>query len=656
MNIIIVSLMFLNSSSLPLLLALSSFWGFIFTVKRFTKLQTGFIPLFVLSSLATLGYFACFFTIFKGFNLFLMLFGNSLLLLEVFFLGKDLIKKKLTLRSYLLAQKTVFFFIFCSVALFFYINNASLYGWDEFFWGQFSKFIHQYGHFWQLGDAVLSSHSVYPPMVAISQNLFMPFGTFNEEAMFFANLLPITFVFTYLFDSITRSGITKRNILILGIIFSLIYWDYFYFCFTNFNYNFASVDHAMAMIFTITILFVYEKRKDGKQLFFLLPILFFLTLYKTTGLLLAGTSVVIFQLPKIISLLNKRKSTSTKHVFLLVLAFLLTTFIAYMSWNTYTQVTKLTNTRTTQRSISTFNKTELENIYYSQVATNFLDALTNKSLNFGVGIVEKVPQLSSLAFWFIFILVYQAIILAFEKRNAKKQQKTIFFLVMDSCFILWILFHLYIWLFVFSEYEGLLLASYERYLNTFLVSIFILTSYLLSKEALKNSKALTFLIALAIFLNLSFCITKKSIFIGPRFFADHSRVYQTSLSSKVQEKIKGEKAKVWYINQNSIGYEAMIFRYEMSPKYYVQVWNWSLGSKYYPEDVWSTDLSIVEFQDLLLGNSDNPKIPYSFIVLGKVDQQFQDQYGELFSEKTSNDTLWQLQESDGSVKAIPIPL
>lgn len=642
--------MFLTSSSAPLLMSAVSLWGFIFAVKRYAKLQVRFIPLFVLSSLVIIEYFACFLSVFKIINFALMVVGNLLLLWEVFLTAKDLFNKKLNLKSYLLAQKTILFFIFSSIVLFFYVNNASLYGWDEFFWGQFSKFVHEYGHFWHLGDAVLSSHSVYPPMVAISQNLFMPFGVFNEETMFFANLLPIIFVLTYFFDSLLQKN-NKKNFLQFIIITFLVAWAYFYFGFTNFN--FASVDHAMAMIFTMVLLFLFDNRKSTKSLLFLLPSLFFLSLYKTTGVLLAASLAIIFILSKFINALKEKKINSIKNNFLLVLVFSFTIFLAFFSWKKYTEITQLASNRTSQRQISSLNQLDLGSTYFSQVVINFSNALSNKSLNYGVGIGKNIPQVSSLVFWFIFILLLQAIAIS-SKKNYKKQELVIFFLLLNTCFICWILFHLYVWLFVFSEYEGLLLASYERYINTFLVAIFIFSIYLLGKEASKNKKILIFLTVLTIFLNLSFSITKKSIIAGPKFFIDRNRFVQTTLAAKVQSKIKEEKAKIWYVNQNSIGYEAMIFRYEVSPKYYVPVWHWSLGQKYYPEDVWTVNLSLPELQDLLLGKGDNPSEPYKYIVLEKVDRQFQEQYGALFSAETDSNTLWRLEENNGSLLAIPI--
>lgn len=655
MNIIILSLMFLNSSSLPLLLALSSLWGFIFTVKRYTKLRTGFIPLFALSSLAVLGYFSCFLSIFKQINFFLMLFGNVLLLWEVFLNGKALLTKKLKLKTYLLSQKTILFFILSSMVLVFYVSGASLFGWDEFFWGQFAKFIHEYGHFWHLGDAVLSSHAIYPPMVAISQNIFMPFGVFNEEAMFFANLLPIICVLTYVFDSLVQK-ITKKSFLQFVITTSLIYWAYFYFCFFNFKLSFATADHAMAMIFTTILLFLYENRNSQAPFSFLLPTLFFLTLYKTTGLLLAASSIAILLLPKFIRTFQEKKKILIKNNFFLIIIFSFIICLAYFSWDKYVQTAYNLSSEPTKQKVSVLKKVQLNKNFYLQVTTNFTNALFNKSLNYRMGVTRRFPQLSSLVFWFACVIFLQFIVVISSKKKPKKQEFYIFFLLLNICFILWILFHLCIWLFVFSEYEGLALASYERYLNTFLVAVFIFSIYLLSKKSLKSKKVFIFLMMASLFLNLNFCITKKSVFIGPRFFRESNRDSQAVLAEKVKKVLNESSAKIWFVSQKSNGYEAMIFRYEMSPKYSVQAGGWSLGIKYYPEDIWTVNLSAAGFQDSLLGKDDASNILYDYIVLGKVDQQFQEQYGMIFSEKTSSETLWQLQENNGSLLATPVPL
>ena len=112
------------------------------------------------------------------------------------------------------------------------------------------------------------------------------------------------------------------------------------------------------------------------------------------------------------------------------------------------------------------------------------------------------------------------------------------------------------------------------------------------KRGMKHKKVAFLFISLAVFFSAQI--------IGPTFKADlrgiHSNPDLLQSRLNVEEFISKYPSvpiqkKIYFINQNSTGYEKYVFAY-LLPKNEVNYWCWTLGEKYYPQDQWSCNKSL----------------------------------------------------------------
>jgi hypothetical protein len=83
--------------------------------------------------------------------------------------------------------------------------------------------------------------------------------------------------------------------------------------------------------------------------------------------------------------------------------------------------------------------------------------------------------------------------------------------------------------------------------------------------------------------------------------------------------------KVYFIAQNTNGFERVMFYYAMLPYTSSMEWCWSLGKKYTESDVWTCDTGLA---GQLKG--------YDYLAVYKGDRQFWDHAGALFAPEAKD--------------------
>ena len=73
--------------------------------------------------------------------------------------------------------------------------------------------------------------------------------------------------------------------------------------------------------------------------------------------------------------------------------------------------------------------------------------------------------------------------------------------------------------------------------------------------------------------------------------------------------------------------------------------SWSLGKPRYEGDIWSLDIDIQSWNDILLNQG------FTYVYIFKADEIFKQTYGELFenSENIKNKTLYRVEIEDNTV-------
>jgi hypothetical protein len=569
--------------------------------------------------------------------------GNIFLLLEIFFVFKN--HKKI--KNYIKNNILEIFFILLCLGLYIWVKNAMLYGWDEFFWGQLAKFIHKNGSFWVSNSAVLPISSQYPPGAPIIQNIFMPFGNFNETAIFYANIFPFLCLLTLVTGLINKkktkikSKIFKIITVVLGTLCLSLYFGLNYPCYGN-------TDFTLEIIFTAGLLIVFFLPTKLRNIYLILPILSLLILLKPVGFLLALATITISFLRYLIELRQKKKKIlTTWKSLLLILIFTALAFSPYFIWNEYVKKENLI-----VMSASTTNWELLNDAFitknserYKKTWANFYkDSITRpfNNTNQPSFFPKWLKIQDTLVNWIVALIVSFVLIIYLKKKNKEKIFKdTISYLVLFGGLFGWILFYMFMWLIVFGEYEGTVLASYERYLSVFLMAIAVLF-FITIIQKIKSIKMIIILFFTIILASIYYRSSIFTMIKRPIKNFDPKRNEITVLANDVKNTIKSGN-QIYYIHQNSNGLETMIFRYEMSPNNRVQYWGWSLGDKYIKTNVWKVVTSIEQLESTL--------VEYDYIVLGKIDSDFTRLYSKLFNptNKLGSVKIWKITKNKNGI-------
>ncbi len=206
------------------------------------------------------------------------------------------------------------------------------------------------------------------------------------------------------------------------------------------------------------------------------------------------------------------------------------------------------------------------------------------------------------------------------------------------------------WLYLtyFTEYEGIRVASFDRYSMTYVLA-WMLVAYVLLMSALAahRSRWITLIPVAGLVLTVA-CAPAK-------FFTDASRIPIDSASLEKMKKAKMLAAqvkpllrpneRVYFLAQNSNGYERHLFDYAMAPFPHSECW--SVGKKYHAGDVWTCD------QPLGLLVKD-----YDYLVIYHADERFWHDNRAIFAAEGQGKESGVYKVSrrpDGDLELLPAP-
>lgn len=553
--------------------------------------------------------------------------------------------------------------VFIASALLFWVNfhHLSLATWDEFsFWGVYVK---ELLHLHNFSGTETTGHKDYTRITSLFQYYVLS-NTVQEDGMiYFAHFLflitPLTIYFIHLswkdFPLILLLGLLSIFLIeALGLGFATIY-----------------VDHLLSVWFAMTILvyfhyFTSPRFIMAQKIFLLFPMLFILPLIKKTGFNLAILfsvlvlgDIVLKQihrhgLSKDILRIIHLSGAKFQILTIVGLVFILSAApLASYSWKARNQALGISESFslanvTSSQILHSFSKEASQK--ESTIIENFLMKLVEPQANHSNAYSFSTIKWMGFAS-FLFILAF-----LLKKELKNRTQIGFIWLVLLLGNIGYLFGLLLSYLYVFSEYEGLRLASFYRYSNTFVLA-FLLTGVGLVFMKFGGGGGRTILLykkhkwrlyifgfAMTVFLYTFFTppfgiLTRKSTMAGD------IRVLIRPQIELILSQVR-EDQKIYIIYQNSSGFEAKIIQYEIFPR--LTNGNcFSLGERYYPEDVWTCLLSQEEWETQLNG--------YDYVFLAKIDEKFIKSYGELFANQISdNDFLFQVKRVNNQIRLLPI--
>lgn len=489
-------------------------------------------------------------------------------------------------------------------------NDFMFFLWDEVGgWARSQKLIYD-------TDALLNANSPfslrsYPPGQQIFQYYITNTIFWSEKNLLLAQNL---FLFSALLAVV--GALLKRLIWACSVYLITLPVIYFF----NFDYNTIYADPLIAAVFAGCLALALKPTEGRADVWVLAICLSGFLLLKDIALVFTALVIFIYSLRMFDSRLqaiNTENSSQLKGMIKNIAVCIATVCIIILSWKWYVSVIGTTKTEVIRLTLDGFMQEP-----YRQRAGTTITAFINALLKPGY----FVGQFKTLSLNFSMLLVMLmtiglSVLIVLISPKEKKESAFLIALACAAGAVGYLLLLLWLYLTYFTEYEGTRLASFDRYSMTYLLAWLLVTfAWLMSVIAARYKNIYATLIPLG-------CALLVYAFVPTKFYSDikklpldqvsfEKRKETQALSDQVRKHIKpGEK--VYFLAQNTNGYERHLFDYAMLP--YPPNDCWSVGKKYNEGDVWTCDRPL----GLLLKD-------YSYLAIYAADDRFWKDNAELF--------------------------
>ena len=438
------------------------------------------------------------------------------------------------------------------IFFYFYDCNRSFQSWDEFsHWGVMLKEMFRLDNFYTITDSTLLVHKDYPPFVQLYEFFFLKISGGYSEAfsIMFIHLLEFSFILSFVNEknNINIKNIIKttlKSLLLIGIIISIILLFDMH-SIINSIYN----DYILSILVAyILSLIIVEKDKLSNYLLLNLSIVsIFLLLTKQVAI--AFYMMILFFY--LICLYRKIK-LEKKILFKLLIILVFVPLLFYKSWSLFVDHYNIYK----QFDISDIKFNELIDVFFNLsndkhiIVSNFVNAIFKERLS--------TFNLFSISYFSSFV-IYSLLVLLFAIKNTMYSRLNIFkyYLTILIGFIGYSFLMLILYIFCFGG-EGYTLASFNRYMDTYLLIEYISLFIIFMKNNEEKNKFISYLIVLG---SLAIVMPKSS------FKGIIPKINKTPISEeeriakRIEEKI-GKGKKVYVLSQDTDGF------YQFSIKYY----------------------------------------------------------------------------------------
>lgn len=536
-------------------------------------------------------------------------------------------------------------------------RNRVSYVWDEFtFWSIANKNMYYLNDFVTNAKSTLTTIT-YPPMPTIMQYFFCKvIGKYSQGIEIFTLDM---IVFACLIN--VFANLKKKNVISIICSLAIIIFLPTIFC-RQILYETPYVDSILGFLIGYIIYEFFVLKDDLFKWISLICASIILALTKPTGiviLLIVCTSLELYFLIKFIvkaKNTQKNKKELLRNLFksktlYLIITMLFVGSIAYGSWQLHVKSSKTVeeyqeiykeasyDANPIKYTLVTFLKAFFTG--YSEFSYNMnqdINSVGNMAEHFfDKTYYSKVPFNMSVTTWLvIFVLGMVAIYKLIIEKNEKKK-----FLIYSICqtvgFGLYLLFLQVAYIIMFSNREGILHKSVQRYIGTYLIAIavylvFTFINYL-NTGKIKYSKS-KFVAVTAIVMLFT---PMKPVFDATITSGYYNRIKQDEISfhenaaNKVKE-IIDENDKVYPINQTAnIDSHGLRFRYFMTPYFTANIEIFS------DEDL---NITLDEWKEILYNN-------YQYVYVISSDEYFIENYNLVFEDEIKDWSLYKIDKTNG---------
>lgn len=210
------------------------------------------------------------------------------------------------------------------------------------------------------------------------------------------------------------------------------------------------------------------------------------------------------------------------------------------------------------------------------------------------------------------------------------------------------------YMFKFTTYEAPRLASYERYMEILFTMLLV---YLFAINAATQECAIgirhhtksTLIVFTVLFVfftpigRVYHFFSGVYVQVGYDIRKPYMSVTESALSS-----IDEAQAKVFFVAQEDSGFDYWVVRYSIRPHLLDNGGlSWSLGPPFYEGDIWSQDIDIDKWREIIFAQND-------YVLLYKVNDYFIASFSTLFESSASiqNGMLYAVDHDSGTLKLI----
>ena len=486
-----------------------------------------------------------------------------------------------------------------------------------------------------------SAFQSYPPAMSIFQYFFQkinllirPTAGFSEWKVYWAFqiffLLP---AFPFFKKQTFKHSI---NYLILSLCIFLCPLIFY-----NSMYNTTYIDCVLALLsgYGLAMIALWNK-KDWFYTLYISLLSAMLVLCKDVGLMFSLFLVIAY----ILDFFSRKQHTFQRKnikefiMTLLPFVFLLSSKIL---WKLEIYISKCSVSFETKIDLNVLINLLLgkDTSYRAEVIDNFWDALFTQGVTFqplGITVTfVAIIIIEVLLFFFIYNLYKK------KKVSNYKSFKLITIVFSFQTFI-YILGLCFTYVFNFSEYEAIRLASFTRYLCIALEAgvPIVFLSYLdfLNKIYDNNQQQI---LVLSIFLLIS-PLNNVQHFISREYVKDSINIRNnyTALVNLINLKTD-ENDKIYFISQENSGFDFWVTRFSVRPRT-LNFCTWSIGKPFYEGDIWTQPKTLEQWKNELFTE-------YDFVALYRINDYFVETYGELFEDNMdiSNNKLYKVDKNKG---------
>ena len=539
------------------------------------------------------------------------------------------------------------FFVFVAAYLVLTYTNYGMMAasWDEFsHWADIVKAMVSIDDF-GTNPAAHSMFQSYPPGMSLFQyffeRVFLLFNknkVFSEWRLYFSyQILFLSFLMPFLrdlnFKKISVNYIFKMFLTaVLCCLGPMLIF--------NNIYNVILIDAFLGLIAGTGVAMIFvRKDKDWCYDAYIILNITMLVLTKDAGTLFAIFMAAIYILDNVFV----RKEGKVKKVILSILG-IVAVSLPKILWSfniksnhAYVAFSEKVDLRELFRVFFGLDRTS----YRAEVVKKFIGGLFNQCFQISVMKIE-VPYIV-----FLSVLLIACYIMCKKYQNWKKfdygMQKIVYAaLVIES--IVYILGLCITYMFKFSEYEAVRIASFGRYMNILLQQIMIFILILVINDLINHERQKYFeiFVLCGVLTILPWGEIKDVATRTTVSNTVNTRARYMPIVEQVEDLAAstGEIYRINVISQESAGYDRMILRYSLRP--HEVVGSESIGEPFYEGDIWTININADQWQKELQKDVD-------YVALYRLNDYFMEVFSEVFEnpEDIHENGLYRVDKESG---------